>query len=77
MSKRIKELDSIRGLAALTVVFGHFCLMLPSLPNSIKFSPLRFLWAGGEAVIVFLCTKWFCVIYGTLSFKNKLLGIFN
>ncbi|NRR15832.1 acyltransferase family protein [Bacillus pacificus] len=53
MSKRIKELDSIRGLAALTVVFGHFCLMLPSLPNSIKFSPLRFLWAGGEAVIVF------------------------
>ena len=54
MSKRIKELDSIRGLAALTVVFGHFCLMLPSLPNSIKFSPLRFLWAGGEAVIVFM-----------------------
>ncbi|ASL62398.1 O-acetyl transferase (plasmid) [Bacillus cereus] len=25
MSKRIKELDSIRGLAAITVVFGHFC----------------------------------------------------
>ncbi|PEE31573.1 acyltransferase, partial [Bacillus toyonensis] len=49
MSKRINELDSIRGLAAITVVFGHFCLMLPSLPNSIKFSPLRFLWAGGEA----------------------------
>jgi len=53
MSKRIKELDSIRGLAAIAVVFGHFCLMLPSLPNSIKFSPLRFLWAGGEAVIIF------------------------
>ncbi len=53
MSKRINELDSIRGLAAITVVFGHFCLMLPSLPNSIKFSPLRFLWAGGGAVIVF------------------------
>ncbi|MFJ7983333.1 acyltransferase family protein [Lysinibacillus xylanilyticus] len=53
MSKRIKELDSIRGLAAIAVVFGHFCLILPSLPGSIKFSPLRFLWAGGEAVIIF------------------------
>ncbi|EOO24354.1 hypothetical protein ICM_06389 [Bacillus cereus BAG1X2-3] len=29
MSKRINELDSIRGLAAITVVFGHFCLMIP------------------------------------------------
>ncbi|TKI72462.1 acyltransferase, partial [Bacillus mycoides] len=46
MSKRINELDSIRGLAAITVVCGHFCLMLPSLPNSIKLSPFRFLWAG-------------------------------
>lgn len=63
MSKRIKELDSIRGLAALTVVFGHFCLMLPSLPNSIKFSPLRFLWAGGEAVIVFMYSVVLCYLW--------------
>ncbi len=54
MSKRIKELDSIRGLAALTVVFGHFCLMLPSLPNSIKFSRLGFLWAGGKLLSFFM-----------------------
>ena len=73
MSKRIKELDSIRGLAALTVVFGHFCLMLPSLPNSIKFSPLRFYGRVGK-LLSFLCTKWFCVIYGTLSFKTNYWG---
>ena len=73
MSKRIKELDSIRGLAALTVVFGHFCLMLPSLPNAIKFSPLRFYGRVGK-LLSFLCTKWFRVVYGTLSFKTNYWG---
>ncbi|MGH0594343.1 acyltransferase family protein [Bacillus pretiosus] len=74
MSKRIKELDSIRGLAALTVVFGHFCLMLPSLPNSIKFSPLRFLWAGGEAVIVFYVLSGFVLSMALYHSKTNYLG---
>jgi len=54
MSKRIKELDSIRGLAALTVVFGHFCLMLPSLPNSIKFPRLGFYGRVGKLLSFFM-----------------------
>ncbi|MCU5685873.1 acyltransferase [Bacillus wiedmannii] len=74
MSKRIKELDSIRGLAALTVVFGHFCLMLPSLPNSIKFSPLRFLWAGGEAVIVFYILSGFVLSMALYHSKTNYWG---
>ncbi|HDR3887463.1 TPA: acyltransferase [Bacillus cereus] len=74
MSKRIKELDSIRGLAALTVVFGHFCLMLPSLPNSIKFSPLRFLWAGGEAVIVFYVLSGFVLSMALYHSKTNYWG---
>ncbi|AZJ20580.1 MULTISPECIES: acyltransferase family protein [Bacillus] len=74
MSKRIKELDSIRGLAALTVVFGHFCLMLPSLPNSIKFSPLRFLWAGGEAVIVFYVLSGFVLSMALYYSKTNYWG---
>ncbi|PFZ65248.1 acyltransferase family protein [Bacillus wiedmannii] len=74
MSKRIKELDSIRGLAALTVVFGHFCLMLPSLPNSIKFSPLRFLWAGGEAVIVFYVLSDFVLSMALYHSKTNYWG---
>lgn len=48
MSKRINELDSIRGLAAITVVFGHFCLMLPSLPNSINYRLLGFYGLVGK-----------------------------
>ncbi|MBE7098918.1 acyltransferase family protein [Bacillus cereus] len=74
MSKRIKELDSIRGLAALTVVFGHFCLMLPSFPNSIKFSPLRFLWAGGEAVIVFYVLSGFVLSMALYYSKTNYWG---
>ncbi|MGH1328075.1 acyltransferase family protein [Bacillus pretiosus] len=74
MSKRIKELDSIRGLAALTVVFGHFCLMLPSLPNAIKFSPLRFLWAGGEAVIVFYVLSGFVLSMALYHSKTNYWG---
>ncbi len=74
MSKRIKELDSIRGLAALTVAFGHFCLMLPSLPNSIKFSPLRFLWAGGEAVIVFYVLSGFVLSMALYHSKTNYWG---
>ncbi|WP_454015876.1 acyltransferase family protein [Bacillus sp. Marseille-Q7846] len=74
MSKRIKELDSIRGLAALTVVFGHFCLMLPSFPNFIKFSPLRFLWAGGEAVIVFYVLSGFVLSMALYHSKTNYWG---
>ncbi|QWH42378.1 acyltransferase [Bacillus mycoides] len=74
MSKRIKELDSMRGLAALTVVFGHFCLMLPTLPNSIKFSPLRFLWAGGEAVIVFYVLSGFVLSMALYHSKTNYWG---
>ncbi|PEB90186.1 acyltransferase [Bacillus toyonensis] len=74
MSKRINELDSIRGLAAITVIFGHFCLMLPSLPNSIKFSPLRFLWAGGEAVIVFYVLSGFVLSMALYHSKTNYWG---
>ncbi|CAM4197007.1 acyltransferase family protein [Bacillus albus] len=74
MSKRIKELDSIRGLAAITVLIGHFCLMLPSLPNSIKFSPFRFLWAGGEAVIVFYVLSGFVLSMALYHSKTNYWG---
>ncbi|MGG4453804.1 acyltransferase family protein [Brevibacillus porteri] len=74
MSMRIKELDSIRGLAAITVLIGHFCLMLPPLPNSIKFSPLRFLWAGGEAVIIFYVLSGFVLSMAIYHSKTNYWG---
>lgn len=56
MNNRIEELDSIRGLAALTVVFGHIVLVseIPMLSViSSKYSPLSILTNGHAAVMMF------------------------
>lgn len=61
---RINSLDSIRGLAALTVVMLHGLLILPTfyaiytmqskgVVAAINYSPLHIFWAGQEAVLVF------------------------
>lgn len=64
---RLSSLDGLRGLAAFVVVVGH-CLLIdasmaaPSLDPETRlggfeaamyYSPLRVLWAAGEAVLVF------------------------
>lgn len=63
MNKRIREFDSLRGLAALSVVFFHYLIVIPLFRSKevaedpflllIKNTPLRFFWAGQEAVIFF------------------------
>ena len=73
MLKRYDELDSIRGLAALTVVLGHYYNVYRSseivkistenvnflIASIIKFSPLHLFWAGHEAVILFFILSGF------------------
>lgn len=58
---RYPQLDSLRGLAALTVVFEH-CLRIdpwllqgisPWLEWAAQSTPLHILWAGGNAVLLF------------------------
>lgn len=64
--KRYETLDSLRGLAALAVMIGHFFLVFPFMGqnttawgcfnypiNFLKYSPMHMIWAGHEAVIVF------------------------
>lgn len=67
-ASRLVELDSLRGLAALTVFISHCMIMLPlfedwkKLPKWVeilKFTPLRFFWAGGEAVFLFFVLSGF------------------
>jgi peptidoglycan/LPS O-acetylase OafA/YrhL len=48
---RIKGLDALRGLAALTVVAWHYLAVLKPIPAWLY--PLRGLWAGPLAVEVF------------------------
>jgi peptidoglycan/LPS O-acetylase OafA/YrhL len=59
---RFEELDSLRGIAALTVVFGHFsAAYLQNRPFSAllgKF-PVRILFNGGEAVTLFFLLSGF------------------
>lgn len=51
---RIGSLDSLRGVAALVVVFYHFSLVVPGVyPRLLLIAPLRIVLAGTEAVYVF------------------------
>lgn len=59
-SRRFYELDSLRGLAALTVVFYHFTLICsPSTRELFTYLPLRLFVAGHQAVILFFLLSGF------------------
>lgn len=62
MNNRIEQLDSIRGLASLTVVFSHLVLVTTIPAFSILFanySPLRILTNGHSAVVMFFVLSGF------------------
>ena len=74
MSTRFKELDSLRGLAALAVVFGHLFQTFPIADAPIRllnpaswldpvtylrYSPLRVFVSGRSAVIMFFILSGF------------------
>ncbi|MFZ0744221.1 MAG: acyltransferase, partial [Terracidiphilus sp.] len=58
--QRFHELDSLRGLAACTVVLGHFASgVSAAFALSLWHSPLRFLVTGHDAVILFFVLSGF------------------
>jgi peptidoglycan/LPS O-acetylase OafA/YrhL len=71
MSGRFEELDSLRGIAAVTVVINHHLNVLPSVYDktvyqsdqwwleALKYSPLHIFWAGHEAVVFFFVISGF------------------
>jgi len=58
---RYRQLDSLRGLAAVTVFFTHYIGMKMSLPqfNLLRPSPLGILFNGSAAVILFFVLSGF------------------
>ena len=56
---RIKSLDALRGLAALSVVFAHIHGIFFSHHIFLDLTPLRIIWEGGEAVILFFVLSGF------------------
>ena len=76
MAKRLEELDSLRGLAALSVVFHHFLIILPvvfedrSAMRLLKYTPLHIFWSGHEAVILFFVLSGFVLSMPFISKNN-------
>jgi peptidoglycan/LPS O-acetylase OafA/YrhL len=58
---RYRQLDSLRGLAALCVLFGHFCGLSPDLTffNAIRATPLGILFNGNASVMLFFVLSGF------------------
>lgn len=89
MSKnnRIEYLDSLRGLASVTVVIHHILLVMPlfflahqhyemdnELINVLSQSALHIFWAGHEAVMLFFVLSGFVL---ALPFLNQKKTIFS
>jgi peptidoglycan/LPS O-acetylase OafA/YrhL len=56
---RLEQLDSLRGIAALTVLSQHVLFSTVEVPASVDYTPLHLLWAGHEAVIFFFVLSGF------------------
>ncbi len=83
MKNRLEELDSLRGIASLTVLIGHFIgvftliqmdtsdLGFSNAINLLKYSPLHIIYAGHEAVILFLVLSGFVLALPYIKGKQK------
>ncbi|AOH55844.1 acetyltransferase [Peribacillus muralis] len=82
MTSRYGEFDSLRGVAALIVLIGHYMMVFPSYanyqygsnsPNMVYFfkeSPLRLIFSSGnESVILFFVLSGF-VLYLSINSKK-------
>ena len=81
--RRYESLDSIRGIAALAVVFSHSVIALPVfyaalgghssdnfLVDILTFTPLHLFWTGHEAVILFFMLSGFVLSLPYLNNKK-------
>ena len=83
MARRFHELDSLRGVAAFSVMLSHVFLVFPLIWNTarpdeaswwlklVMFSPLRVAWAGHEAVIFFFVLSGFVLALMYFSSGTK------
>jgi peptidoglycan/LPS O-acetylase OafA/YrhL len=90
MSKKIDYLESLRGVAALVVVFGHFMLAfypalwwgLPGLVHTksgaelfIKGTPLNLLYNGAFSVSIFFVLSGFVLTYGFFRDRSARMAL--
>ncbi|MZQ83652.1 acyltransferase family protein [Paenibacillus sp. 5J-6] len=78
MKTRFEELDSLRGFAAIFVVFSHMYLIVPGdkfLKIFFEYSPFRLLISGGESVVLFFVLSGF--VLSLPYFNNKQSNYFT
>lgn len=76
VSRRFEELDSLRGIAAVAVIFHHYLYLLPPICDQqnlakywlITHTPLHMFWAGREAVLFFFVLSGFVL---SLPFHSR------
>lgn len=68
LNNRIEQLDSVRGVASISVFLHHMYMILPVFPLIFWYSPLRVFINGHGAVIVFFVLSGFVL---TLPYLNK------
>jgi peptidoglycan/LPS O-acetylase OafA/YrhL len=68
--QRYAALDSLRGLAALSVFLAHLHSIFWRHHTMVDLTPLFVLWAGGEAVILFFVLSGFVLTKSTLAVKS-------
>ncbi|MEI2397575.1 acyltransferase family protein [Paenibacillus phytohabitans] len=68
--KRLAQLDSIRGLASLSVMLHHLWQSAPVLPAVFYYSPARIFIGGHQAVILFFILSGFVLALPFLSGKT-------
>lgn len=74
MKTRFEELDSLRGFAAIFVVFLHMYLTVPGnkmLKIFVEYSPFRLLVSGGESVVLFFVLSGFVLSLPYLNNKQS------
>jgi peptidoglycan/LPS O-acetylase OafA/YrhL len=71
-ASHFKQLDALRGIAALTVVLNHLTIIEPL--RWLWKTPLRFLLTGHDAVILFFLVSGFALTLQLTSLESPTLG---